>query len=61
MGFPIYSSKSNRRHPYLYGGLIFNSVLALCIVFNISFVVVAITFIRLIVELVNYMFKLKGN
>ena len=61
MGFPIYSSKSNRTPPYLYGGLMFNSVLALCIVLNISFIVIVVTLIRLIVGLVSYMFKLKGN
>jgi|LULM01.1.fsa_nt_gb hypothetical protein len=40
MGFPIYTNTNNTSSRYLHTGILYNSVLVLCIVFSISFILV---------------------
>ena len=61
MAFALYRNITDNTHTYLYGGLLFNSVLLLCIVFSIYSIVVCMNFIRLIFAVSNYINKLKGN
>jgi len=61
MAFPIYRDNKNTLPPYLYSGILYNSVLLLCIVFSIYTIVVCMNFIRLIFAVSNYINKLKGN
>jgi len=61
MAFALYRNITDNTPTYLYGGLIFNSVLLLCIVFSIYSIVICMNFIRLIFAVSNYINKLKGN
>ena len=60
----VYKDKKkvkDKKPMHLYGGLIFNSVLLLCIVFSIYTILICMNCIRLIFAISNYINKLKGN
>ena len=60
----VYKDKKkvkDKKLMHLYGGLLFNSVLLLCIVFSIYTIVICMNLIRLIFAVSNYINKLKGN
>ncbi len=59
MGFPV-SRDTNMYHlPYIYSGLIFNSVLFLCIVSTIGLVLIVFSFIDRINKIYGYIKKYK--
>ena len=57
MAFPIYGDTKNMSFPYLHTGLIYNSVLVLCIVITITGMLVIYNLIEGIKGIYGYMNK----
>ena len=55
MGFPIYRYTSKQCPPYLYSGIIYNSVLFLCIVLTMVSLLVIFTVMDWIIKIYGYM------